>query len=440
MKHFKRPENGKWNLKDHKLYESIKVSGWAMIVYDSRGWNMDKAHKAVRFLVSQAAQMGINMDGNPPIMFPPAQHLNVAQHLRSAGHKVVQKYRIPAPALLVVVLPTNAADLYQAVKQQGLQHNVYRHPAPVLQVHNIGRMINAKLGGVNAKLNSSDGPGCMLDSRSSLMVIASRVMHPAPGACGRPSFSGVVGSLDSDMVRYSAVSSVLPSRVSMILDLEDMVYELIGRHSWWKTNRETRTKPFPERIVYYRSGVVDNDFPIILNVELPAIQAACKRHKIQPKVTIVLVGKRNYVRFFPTHGMADITGNCPAGTVVDNVVGNPQEFDFYLQSHSSSVGTSRPTHYSVLFDENNLNQDEIQELTHALCYIGARTTRSLSTPAPLQYAETVSARTRNHYNPSFGSDDNVELHELPDRDDTTQLYRENFQPAHTSMKYRMYFQ
>ena len=33
-----------------------------------------------------------------------------------------------------------------------------------------------------------------------------------------------------------------------------------------------------------------------------------------------------------------------------------------------SQGTSKPVHYHILHDENNLTADEIQHLTHSLCY------------------------------------------------------------------------
>ena len=72
-----------------------------------------------------------------------------------------------------------------------------------------------------------------------------------------------------------------------------------------------------------------------------------------PKITILVVGKRHHVRFFPMNqNEADKSGNCPAGTVVDTDVTNPAEFDFYLQSHGGLLGTSRPSHYNVLLDEN----------------------------------------------------------------------------------------
>lgn len=69
-----------------------------------------------------------------------------------------------------------------------------------------------------------------------------------------------------------------------------------------------------------------------------------------PKLTVVVVGKRHHVRFFPTSAQnADKSGNCRAGTVVDTDISHPVEFDFYLQSHGGLLGTSRPAHYSVLW-------------------------------------------------------------------------------------------
>jgi eukaryotic translation initiation factor 2C len=59
------------------------------------------------------------------------------------------------------------------------------------------------------------------------------------------------------------------------------------------------------------------------------------------------------VVFFPSSDFdADRSGNCPAGTVIDTKVVSPVEFDYYLFGHAGLLGTSRPAHYNVLFDEN----------------------------------------------------------------------------------------
>ena len=76
--------------------------------------------------------------------------------------------------------------------------------------------------------------------------------------------------------------------------------------------------------------------------------------KVRPAITVIVVGKRHHVRFFPkSRDYTDKSGNCKAGTVVDSDITHPLEMDFYLQSHGGLLGTSRPAHYNVLYDENN---------------------------------------------------------------------------------------
>jgi len=51
---------------------------------------------------------------------------------------------------------------------------------------------------------------------------------------------------------------------------------------------------------------------------------------------------------FPQNpGDADRSGNCQAGTTIDEGLGHPTEFDYYQLTHGGLLGTSRPAHYSV---------------------------------------------------------------------------------------------
>jgi hypothetical protein len=54
------------------------------------------------------------------------------------------------------------------------------------------------------------------------------------------------------------------------------------------------------------------------------------------------------------------------------------EFDFYLQAHAGLQGTVKPTHYTVIYDENKLNADEIQQGTHTSSYLYGRATKAVS--------------------------------------------------------------
>ena len=84
------------------------------------------------------------------------------------------------------------------------------------------------------------------------------------------------------------------------------------------------------------------------------------------------------------------------GTIVDVGITHPTEFDFYLCSHAGIQGTSRPSHYHVLWDDNDMSADQLQQLTYQMCHTYARCTRSVSIPAPAYYAHLVAMRARFH--------------------------------------------
>jgi eukaryotic translation initiation factor 2C len=136
-----------------------------------------------------------------------------------------------------------------------------------------------------------------------------------------------------------------------------------------------------------------------LDKELPYIKAACNKveQDYNPTITYIVVGKRHHTRFYPTDSRdADRKGNVKPGLIVEREITHPYLFDFYLTSHSSLQGTSRPCHYHVLFDENKFQVDEIQDFTNKLCYNFQRSTRAVSIPAPTYYAHCAAKRARSH--------------------------------------------
>jgi len=118
----------------------------------------------------------------------------------------------------------------------------------------------------------------------------------------------------------------------------------------------------------------------------------------QPGITYIAVQKRHHTRLFCAEkkDMDGKSGNIPAGTTVDSGITHPQEFDFYLCSHAGIQGTSRPSHYHVLWDDNTFTADELQQLTYQLCHTYVRCTRSVSIPSPAYYAQLVAFRARYH--------------------------------------------
>ncbi|CAB5302952.1 unnamed protein product [Rhizophagus irregularis] len=175
------------------------------------------------------------------------------------------------------------------------------------------------------------------------------VSHPAPGDNQSPSFAALCASMDAKASRYAASIRVQARRYEIIADLANM-----------------------------------GQFNSVLQIEINAVRAACQA-----------LEARQYT---------DRTGNCFPGTVVDVGITHPFEFDFYLLSHPGLLGTSRPTHYHVLFDENGFNANSLQTLSYNLCYIYVRCTRAVSLVPPVYYAHIVSNRAKFHLNSESGDD------------------------------------
>ncbi|KAF1772121.1 Ribonuclease H-like domain [Phytophthora cactorum] len=113
-------------------------------------------------------------------------------------------------------------------------------------------------------------------------------------------------------------------------------------------------------------------------------------------VTFIVANKRHHTRAFldnPRDG--DSKGNVKPGTVIDSVVVDPHRFDFYLWGHSTLQGISRPCHYTVLYDDNNLSAKDVQQLTYHLGYTFSRSTHSVSVVTPVYYANEAAAHARH---------------------------------------------
>lgn len=61
-------------------------------------------------------------------------------------------------------------------------------------------------------------------------------------------------------------------------------------------------------------------------------------------------------------------------------------------------GTTRPTHYTIVHDENKFTADQIQQLTHGLSFMYARATKAVSLVPPAyckQYLKRLINRKRS---------------------------------------------
>ncbi|CAJ0627017.1 5591_t:CDS:10 [Entrophospora sp. SA101] len=392
------PRDGSWNLRDKKVATGAVLGSWGVIAFgNEREMPPQTVQHFVRELITTCQDTGMNIPNKDPPILHRSPHNDIEESVKQGWIRAGNKAK-SQPQLLVCILPNTGVPLYAEIKRisdtvigVSTQCVQAKHMMQAKKQYcaNVCLKMNVKLGGMNSYILPTQIP--FISQRPTILMGAD-VTHPPPGTTGRSSIAALCASMDAKASRYAASIRVQQGRQEMISDLANMVKELL------KTFYQTCGKK-PDRILFYRDGVSEGQFEQVLEFEVKAIKAACKSldEKYKPTVTFVVVQKRHHARFFPMDKKeSDRSGNCLPGTVVESVITHPFQFDFYLLSHSGLQGTSRPTHYHVLYDENRFTPDSLQSLSYNLCYVFARCTRSVSLVPPVYYAHLVCSRARFH--------------------------------------------
>lgn len=387
------PNQGVWDMRGKQFHTGVEIRIWAIACFaPQRTCREDALRNFTQQLQKISNDAGMPIIGQPcfcKYATGPDQVEPMFRYLKSTFQGL---------QLVVVVLP-GKTPVYAEVKRVG--DTVLGMATQCVQAKNVNKTspqtlsnlclkINVKLGGINSILVPSIRPKVFNEP---VIFLGADVTHPPAGDNKKPSIAAVVGSMDAHPSRYAATVRVQQHRQEIIQDLASMVKELLIQFY-----KSTRFKP--TRIIFYRDGVSEGQFAQVLHHELLAVREACLKLETdyKPGITFVVVQKRHHTRLFCSDKKEQIgkSGNIPAGTTVDLGITHPTEFDFYLCSHAGIQGTSRPSHYHVLWDDNQFSADELQCLTYQLCHTYVRCTRSVSIPAPAYYAHLVAFRARYH--------------------------------------------
>ncbi|XP_052187358.1 protein argonaute 7 [Diospyros lotus] len=395
-----------WNLLDSHVFEGTRIERWGLISFGGSADQKSIIAKFISQLSQRCEQLGIFLNKNTVIspQFEPMHVLNNVSLLESKMKKI---YRAASNnlQLLICVMERKhkgyadfkriAETSIGVVSQCCLYSNLGKLSSQFLA--NLALKINAKVGGCTVALYNSIPSQIprLLHSDDPVIFMGADVTHPHPLDDFSPSVAAVVGSVNWPAAnKYVSRMRSQTHRQEIIQDLTTMVGEILD-------DFYQELSKLPKRIIFFRDGVSETQFYKVLQEELPAIKAACSRFPgYIPPITFAVVQKRHHTRLFPDETEPSAARNqlfdenIPPGTVVDTVITHPKEFDFYLCSHWGFKGTSRPTHYHVLWDENQFTSDEIQKLVYNLCYTFVRCTKPVSLVPPAYYAHLAAYRGR----------------------------------------------
>ncbi|KAG9456830.1 hypothetical protein H6P81_001338 [Aristolochia fimbriata] len=417
-----RPSVGAWNMINRKMINGAKIDCWVCVNFSRH--DVATVSNFCLELVNMCVNIGMTFERREPFLpiissRPNRVDLALKEVEKQCTSRGIKSEKLP---LMIVILPEMTGS-YGTIKrvcetELGIVSQCCQ-PKHVFQckkqyLENVALKINAKAGGRNTVLVDALARRIPFVTDVPTIIFGADVTHPPPGEDSNPSIAAVVASMDwPEITKYRCLLSLQPHRREIIQDMytfqndpkRGLVHGGLIRDQLLAFYRATGHKP--HRIIFYRDGVSEGQFSQVLLEEVYAIRQACHsiEEKYLPPITFVVVQKRHHTRLFPAdHGNRDQTdrsGNILPGTVVDTTICHPREFDFYLCSHAGIQGTSRPTHYHVLYDENEFKSDSLQILTNNLCYTYARCTRSVSVVPPAYYAHLGASRARYYMEGDF---------------------------------------
>uniref|UniRef100_A0A8C0XIK6 Protein argonaute-3 n=1 Tax=Castor canadensis TaxID=51338 RepID=A0A8C0XIK6_CASCN len=326
------PSHGVWDMRGKQFHTGVEIKMWAIACFATQRQCREEILKGFTDQLRK-----ISKDAGMPIQGQPCfcKYAQGADSVEPMFRHLKNTYS--GLQLIIVILP-GKTPVYAEVKRVG--DTLLGMATQCVQVKNVIKTSPQTLSNLCLKINVKlGGINNILVPHQSQPVIflGADVTHPP-----------VVGSMDAHPSRYCATVRVQRPRQEIIQDLASNC------------------------IIFYRDGVSEGQFRQVLYYELLAIREACisLEKDYQPGITYIVVQKRHHTRLF----CADRTE----------------------RPCLSNKGTSRPSHYHVLWDDNCFTADELQLLTYQLCHTYVRCTRSVSIPAPAYYAHLVAFRARYH--------------------------------------------
>jgi eukaryotic translation initiation factor 2C len=401
-----RGNPGDYSLYQKKLHNTVPLKDWVMmqIVKNEKNADDSLCKEFALQLSNKAGKMGMKINPIPAIL---SVVYTGTKNLQTDMLAAVKRYK---PQMLFMLKP-NEANIYEDIKTIGNRNSIVtqclemsldnrylkdqkaRKMMGGTFLENMILKMNAKLGGTNAVLDPSTfkfpGQDTFL-TKKNMMVMGIDVAHPGVGSTLKHSIAGFVGSYTSDYTQYfSQARGQLKERQEVIQEWINSVEE-VAIH-FFKEYSKKNNGHFPQIVVVYRDGVSEGQFMQVRDQEVTQLQRAMKSivGMKDSKLVYITVQKRHHFRMFcfdPKRGYE----NVKPGTVIDTHVVHPERFECYLNSHHALRGSSRSSHYCVIYNDcSDMNHDLLETMSYYLCFLCARCPKPISLPIPTRYAHLV---------------------------------------------------
>ncbi|KAM0278769.1 hypothetical protein ACHAQH_004960 [Verticillium albo-atrum] len=398
--------SGRWDLRGKKFWlpNVMPLDSWGFMIIENSCSKQHASAFASTFRQTYVGHGGI-VKGDPIIIDSQARNPNSGEAVTHGIDEIRRKTGKAVQILFVIIRAANSGN-YERVKKSAdcrygvltqcvLSRHVEKNQA---QYHsNVAMKVNAKLGGTTCRVphpNPKAPRGQPPFFSEPTMIMGLDISHAGAGI-NAPSMAAMTMSMDKDACRYAAACQTNGYRVEMLSpsNANEMLTKLV---QLWMQKLGSRDPP--RHIYFFRDGVSEGQFAQVIDVELGAIKAFFREKfgNKMPKFTVIIATKRHHIRFFPARGKGDKNNNPNPGTLLENEVCHPFQWDFYLCAHSAIQGTARPVHYHVLLDEAKVDHVKLQQMIYQHSYQYARSTTPVSLHPAVYYADLAAGRARTH--------------------------------------------
>ncbi|BGP18800.1 hypothetical protein JCM10213v2_006880 [Rhodosporidiobolus nylandii] len=386
------PDKGEWQMKcrggnyDQVFIKGAELNSVAIVV--ERAADAEPMRNFVMSLLRNA--YGLGMRGKVPNPLPQTI-VYVRRHGERAAEAVDGALRlgrdacrgVPPQIVFWLFAQANSPDYspfkFRAtelgVASQALQTKLLTKSGVQVMI-NVLLKVNLKLHGYNSRLQEGTTGGFL--EKHNPLIMAADLSHTPD----KPSIAAMVASVHAAAIVYEECIRVqglieppnepgkdapavgaTAKRQEVILEMRSMAFYLLKRRV------QASSKPPPASIVFYRDGCSESEFAAVIEREVRDLKLACEDlkndpetlHSLgpkaaalqawQPKITYLAVLKRHHIRAFAETPAGP--QNISPGTVFDAGVTDARSWDWYGAAHKGLLGTTRPSRYVVLRDENN---------------------------------------------------------------------------------------
>lgn len=298
---------GEWMFrKDVEMFQSVKVNRWIVIHPNSLTADVQsflevlkRAFREMRVEVADPIIRSLENDSQA----------SYVESIKAIAHK--------KPKMIFMVLPTNRADRYSAVKKVCLVE--LGIPAQVvvkrtINHKNVGSIASKVAIQMNAKMGGR--PWMIKLPLKGLMTVGFDVsLHPRDKS---RSIGALVATMDLKKTGdfYSITTSYR--------DGNEMNSQLAHHMQKALEVYKETCGSLPEKIVFYRDGVGEGQIQYVKEKEVVPLVAKLKSiyGGAEPKLAYIIVNKRTNTRLFKKSGLNFI--NPKPGTVVDRTITLPE--------------------------------------------------------------------------------------------------------------------